>query len=95
MSHTYAQNVVHVVFSRKERRKTIPGEMQARLWTYMAGICRKLEIRVHAIGGAENHVHLLLQIPATAVLAKTVLTIKANSSRWMNEQKRGFEWQEG
>jgi hypothetical protein len=26
MSHTYAHNPVHVVFSTKERRKLIPGE---------------------------------------------------------------------
>jgi hypothetical protein len=38
MSHTYAQNVIHVVFSTKERRKVIPAEFQPRLWAYVAGV---------------------------------------------------------
>ncbi len=27
MSHTYAQNVIHVVFSTKDRRKVIPADL--------------------------------------------------------------------
>ena len=37
MSHTYAQNVIHVVFSTKERRKTISLEFQPKMWAYSAG----------------------------------------------------------
>ena len=29
MSHTYAQNTVHVVFSTKERRRSISPELQS------------------------------------------------------------------
>jgi hypothetical protein len=50
MSHSYAQNVIHVVFSTKDRRKTISAEFQPRLWSYSAGICKKQGIFVHAIG---------------------------------------------
>ena len=28
-------------------------------------------------------------------VAKAILTIKSNSSKWVNEQGRKFEWQEG
>ena len=28
-------------------------------------------------------------------LAKAIQTLKGISSKWMNEQKRGFAWQEG
>jgi hypothetical protein len=34
MSHTYAQNVIHVVFSTKERRKMISAEFQPKMWAY-------------------------------------------------------------
>ena len=51
MSHTYAQNVIHVVFSTKGRRKTISAEFQPKMWAYAAGICKKLGILVHAVGG--------------------------------------------
>ena len=95
MSHTYAQNVIHVVFSSKERRKTISTEFQPKLWAYAAGICRKQEIFVQAIGGMEDHIHLLIQVPPSLALAKAVSVIKANSSRWANEEGHKLTWQQG
>jgi len=95
MSHTYAQNVLHVVFSTKDRQKTISPEFQARLWAYVAGVCQKLEILVHALGGTEDHIHLLIQVPPNLPVAKAILTIKSNSSRWANEQGHRFAWQQG
>jgi len=95
MSHTYVQNVVHVVFSTKERRKTISREFQPRMWAYVAGICKNHGIFVHAIGGMDDHIHLLIQIPAPLSVAKAVLKIKSNSSRWANEQGGKFAWQQG
>ena len=95
MSHTYAQNVVHVVFSTKARHKTIDSEFRSNLWTYITGICRKLDIYVHSVGGMEDHLHLLIQIPPVLTLSKAVATIKANSSRWANDEGHKFAWQEG
>jgi REP-associated tyrosine transposase len=95
MSHSYAQNVLHVVFSTKERRKAIPAELQPRMWAYVADICKKHEILVHAVGGMEDHIHLLIQVPPTMALAKAVLTMKSNSSRWANEEGHRFAWQHG
>jgi putative transposase len=95
MSHTYVQNVIHLVFSTKDRRKTIAAEFQPKLWAYSAGICKKQGIFVHAIGGMEDHVHFLIQVPATLALAKAVLTIKSNSSRWANEEGHTLAWQQG
>lgn len=95
MPHTYSQNVIHVVFSTKERRKTISKEFQPRMWSYVAGICKSEGIFAHAIGGAEDHIHLLIQVPASLSLAKAVNTIKSNSSRWANEEGHKFTWQQG
>ena len=95
MSHTYSQNVVHVVFSTKGRHKTIDREFRPQLWAYVTGICLKLDIYVHSVGGMEDHVHLLIQIPPVLTLAKAVATIKANSSRWANDEGHKLAWQEG
>lgn len=95
MSHTYGQNVVHVVFGTKDRRKTIPAEFQPKLWAYAARICKNLGILVHAIGGMEDHIHLLIQVPPALALARAVLTIKSNSSRWANKEGYRLAWQEG
>ena len=86
MSHTYAQNVVHIVFSTKARYKALDREFRPQLWAYVTGICRKLDVYVHSIGGTDDHLHLLIQIPPMLTLSKTVATIKANSSRWASEE---------
>jgi putative transposase len=94
MSHTYSQNVIHVVFSTKDRRKTVPEDFQPRIWAYAAGVCQKIGILVYAIGGAEDHVHLLIQIPPSLSVSKAVMAIKSNSSRWASEEGHKFAWQE-
>ncbi len=95
MSHTYAQNVIHVVFSTKDRRKLLPADFRPRMWAYAAGVCKKFDILVLAVGGTEDHIHLLLRIPPTLALAKAVLAIKSNSSRWASEAGHKFAWQQG
>src|SRR5262249_22978883 len=92
VSHTYVQNLVHVVFSTKERQKVIPKKSQSRLWAYLAGICKRERIFVHEIGGMDDPAHMLLQLPPTLSLSDAVLEIKTSSSRWMG---RSFAWQRG
>jgi REP element-mobilizing transposase RayT len=95
MSHSYSRTHIHLVFSTKERRNTIPKEAQPRLWAYIAGICNNYEMIAVAIGGTENHVHVLFHLPSTLALAKAVQLLKGNSSKWMGEQGIDFGWQEG
>jgi putative transposase len=95
MSHTFAKNHIHVIFSTKERRKMIPQNVQPQLWSYMAGICRNQKLEPIAINGTDNHAHLLFHLSSSMALAKAVLLLKANSSKWMNEHGRKFAWQDG
>jgi putative transposase len=76
MSHSYLHNPVHVVFSTKERRKLIPKESQNHLWAYLAGVCKKQKIFVHEIGGMEDHLHMLIQIPLTLAFSDAMEEIK-------------------
>jgi putative transposase len=98
MAHSYISAVYHCVFSTKERRKTITEELQERLWPYMGGITRENQMRALAIGGVEDHVHLLLSIPSTLSIAKAMQLIKGGSSKWVHDtfpDHNNFEWQEG
>ena len=96
MSHTYVSELVHCVFSTKNRRKLIRPEIQPDLWAFLGGIARKNGFKALTVGGIEDHVHILLSLPATIALAKAVQLIKGASSRWINEtHTHEFEWQEG
>src|SRR5260370_26283004 len=95
MSHTYAQNVIHVVFSTKDRRKSISPDFQPKVWAYSAGICKKHGIFVHAIGGVEDHLHFLIQIPPVMAFAKAGSPIKSNFSPLAREERHKLAWQQG
>ncbi len=95
MSHSYTQNHIHLVFSTKDRQKLIAKQVQPRLWAYIAAICKNHHMLTFAIGGTDDHVHALFRLPPTITLAKAVTTVKANSSKWINEQGIKFNWQKG
>src|SRR5260370_8818818 len=76
-------NPVHIVFSTKGRRKLIPKEMKPWLWAYIAGVCKKQRIFVHEIGGMEDHIHVLIEIPLTLAFSDAPQEIKTSSSHWM------------
>jgi putative transposase len=95
MSHSYCTNLIHCVFSTKYRQPSIPEDMLEKLWAYISGIAENHSISTLAIGGVTNHVHLLIAIPQTITVASAVNALKANSSRWMHEHNREFDWQNG
>jgi putative transposase len=98
MSHSHVCCLVHVVFATAERRPAIRDEMQERLHAYLGGIARENGIPVLAIGGALDHVHLLISLPRTISVSKAVQLLKAGSSKWIHENfpgSRSFAWQEG
>ena len=96
MANTYVSELIHCVFSTKDRRNLIPAETQPQLWSFLGGVARKNGFKALIVGGTENHVHILLSLPATLPLSKAVQLVKGASSRWMNETfKTRFAWQEG
>ncbi len=96
MSHTYVSALLHCVFSTKGRCGLIPPAKQPDLWAYFGGIARKNGFKVLAAGGTDNHVHLLLSLPATMPLAKAMQLLNGGSSKWMNDSGAdSFAWQEG
>jgi REP element-mobilizing transposase RayT len=95
MANTYVANFVHLIFSTKNRRETIPPELQEQLWAYILGTANNLKIKTLAVGGTANHVHLLLSLPPTMPVSEAIQKLKANSSRWLGEHGIVFQWQEG
>ena len=75
MAHTYCSSLFHCVFSTKERRKTIAPELKERLWAYMGGIAREYEMMALAVGGMEDHAHILLSLPSSVAIAEAMRKI--------------------
>jgi len=97
MPHTYCSSLIHCVFSTKDRRRIIAPELQPQLWAYMGGIAKGHEMKALAVGGTEDHAHLLLSLPSSLAIATAMREIKSGSSHWMCESGAtpSFQWQEG
>jgi REP element-mobilizing transposase RayT len=96
VSHNRVSLRIHCIFSTKSRDFGIPNDLQDSAGAFIGGIARNIGMTAIAVGGIEDHVHILLLMPPTATLAAAIQKIKANSSRWIHEQTgRPFEWQEG
>jgi REP-associated tyrosine transposase len=93
MGHTYSSTLFHLVFSTKERRCQI--KEPEKLWAYVAGTARNLGYEPLAVGGTENHLHVLLRLPTKIAVAEAKQKIKSNSSRWLRDNGTWFGWQEG
>ena len=90
--------LLHVIFSTKYRKPHLIDEWRDDLLAYIGGIVKDHKSVLLKAGGIEDHVHLLLRIHPEFAISKTVQLLKANSSKWINEQRKlsgKFEWQRG
>ena len=87
----------HIVFSTKHRAPIIADAWTARLHEYLGGTVRGLEGVPEAVGGVEDHVHLLVGLRATHTLADFVREVKKAGTAWVRDEIRlpDFAWQEG
>ncbi len=89
----------HIVWATKERQPLIIPHKEPDLYDYMIGKSDALRCIVHAIGGMEDHIHLVVSIPPTMAIAEFVKNIKGSSSYYFNHSltstSNKFAWQEG
>ena len=92
-THVY----VHFVWATWDRMNWIAPELERAIHACIIHECESLSCRVVAIGGVEDHVHLLVGLRATHCLADVLREVKASSSKWVHEElkKPLFSWQEG
>lgn len=98
MAQTYTSILLHCVFSTRNRARLITPELRERLAPYMGGIARENGMRALAVGGTEDHMHLLLSLPATMSASKALQLVKGGSSKWVHDNFRrhgDFGWQQG
>lgn len=98
MANTYSQITIHSVFAVQHRENFITSNWCDDLHKYISGTITEKGAKSLAVGGWKDHVHILYGMPVTHCIADFMSAVKANSSRWVNEQKfiKGkFNWQSG
>lgn len=96
MGRPYTQLYVHLVWATWDRLPLLTPLVQPIIYGCIQEQLGKRRCAVIAIGGIEDHVHVLTQLPSTAALADVVKHAKGASSNLMTQEvARGefFKWQ--
>lgn len=88
---------VHATWSTWDRAPFLTAEVREQVYLCIRSECAKTGSEVVAIGGIEDHVHVLFRLAATASVAAVVKQMKGSSSHLANRRilPRGFKWQDG
>ena len=98
MANTYTQLNIHVVFSVRGRENILPAKKRPEIFKYISGILTNIDQYSLAVNGYKDHVHIFFEMQPTKSLSDIVRIVKANSSKWINDNKiipGNFSWQEG
>jgi REP element-mobilizing transposase RayT len=92
----YWQLYYHFIWSTKDRQPLITPEIEGRLYAVIASKVNEYDAVVFAIGGMEEHVHLVVAIPPKVSLSTFIGQVKGASSHFVNHEldlPHYFRWQ--
>ena len=98
MPQSLSQNIIHIIFSTKNRRPCLTIETRERLYPYMANLIRDKKSECYRVGGVEDHIHLAVRLTSTMALSKFISEVKTGTSAWLktiDPVLADFAWQDG
>ncbi len=98
MPQSLAKNLVHLVFSTKNREPVLTEAVRGPLCEYAAAVLIDLDSPVIATNAWRDHVHILIELNKNHSLSQIVMEVKRATSKWIKTQGREFKefhWQSG
>ncbi len=96
---SFTKHIYHIVFRTKNSVPAICVEHENVLYRYIWGICKNEHVFLHRINGMPDHIHLLVEIPASLAVSAFVQKLKQSVSLFLRNHKIEFPffvaWAEG
>ena len=83
---TYTKLIYHIVYSTKNREKTIKQEHKRELFKYIWGIIENKKCHLYRINGVEDHLHILVSIRPNMNISAFVKDLKLSTNEWIKER---------
>lgn len=96
MRANFTQLYLHYVWATYDRLLLITPEIQKLVYAAIIKDCEELKCTVIAIGGIEDHIHLLIGFPTTVSVSEIIKQVKGSSSHFINHEikpREFFKWQ--
>lgn len=96
MRANFTQLYLHCVWTTWDRLPLITPDIQKVIYAAIIQQCEQLRCTVIAVGGIEEHVHLLTSFPPTLTLSDLIKQIKGSSSHLITHEMKPrefFKWQ--
>ncbi len=94
----FYQLIYHFVWATKDREPFLNCNVEERLLPYISTKCQELGYTLLAANGAANHLHVLLSLTPTMLVADVAKNLKGASSHYINHEsglKESLYWQDG
>ncbi|MBW1802891.1 MAG: IS200/IS605 family transposase [Deltaproteobacteria bacterium] len=94
----YSEIYLHVVWRAKDSRPLIEVEMEEALYNFIKHKCAEAPgVFCHCIGGTDDHLHLCVSVPPSALISDLIGELKGASSHFINKKdgKKALQWQTG
>ena len=98
MANTYHQIYLQTVFAVKYRNAVLHKSWRPKLQGIIGNLINETGCKTIIVNGVEDHIHCLLGLKPSISISELMKTVKAKSSKYINDYKltpERFEWQVG
>ncbi len=87
MPQSLSKIYVHLIFSTKNRERTLRDDVRPDLHAYIGGILRDLDSPCIEINTEPDHAHVLFILSRTHTISDVVAQAKRGSSSWLKTRE--------
>ena len=95
---TYWRLHYHIIWSTLDRQPCITPKLETILYGVLHRKAKELQLKIHAAGNVEDHVHIVVSVPPKISIADCVRHLKGASAyaiNHINGSDGRFQWQAG
>lgn len=95
----YSEINLHVTWHVKGNLPTLRDDIEHQVHRYLHDrIAAETDVRCHAIGGTDDHLHIVASVPATLTVSEWIGRLKGGSAHYVNNviaNRKVLQWQTG
>jgi putative transposase len=94
----FYQLAFHFVWGTRNRLPLISPPVEARLLPFIGAKCKEWGYELHAVNGTPDHLHVLVELAPSVLLADVAKNLKGATAHYINSESgltEALYWQDG